>query len=51
MALRIFIQIRACVHYALLEDAFYLKSRIAGLKETLELFVMKYNPKAIQKED
>ena len=42
----IFILIRACVHYALFEDEFYLKSQIAVLKESLELFVMKYNPKA-----
>ena len=41
----IFILIRACVHYALFEDEFYLKSQIEVLKETLELFVMKYNPK------
>ena len=47
----IFILIRACVHYALFEDEFYLKSQIEVLKETLELFVMKYNLKAIQKGD
>ncbi len=47
----IFILIRACVHYALFEDAFYLRSQIAVLKEALELFVMKYNPNAILKED
>ena len=47
----IFILIRACVHYALFEDEFYMKSQIEVLKETLELFVMKYNPNAIQKED
>ena len=47
----IFILIRACVHYALFEDAFYLRSQIAVLKEALELFVVKYNPKAILKED
>ena len=41
----IFILIRACVHYALFEDEFYLKSQIAVLKEALELFIMKYNPK------
>ena len=41
----IFILIRACVHYALFEDEFYLKSQIEVLKETLELFVIKYNPK------
>lgn len=40
----IFILVRACVHYALFEDAFYLKSQIAVLKEALELFIMKYNP-------
>ncbi len=47
----IFILVRACVHYALFEDEFYLKSQIAVLKEALELFIMKYNPKAIPKED
>ena len=41
----IFIFIRACVHYAMFEDEFYLQSQIAVLKEALELFVMKYNPK------
>ena len=40
----IFILIRACVHYALFEDEFYLKSQIDVLKETLELFIIKYNP-------
>lgn len=39
----IFILIRACVHYALFEDEFYLKSQIEVLKETLELFIVKYN--------
>lgn len=42
----IFILIRACVHYALFEDEFYLKSQIAVLKESLELFIMKYNKTA-----
>ena len=41
----IFILIRACVHYALFEDEFYLKSQIEVLKETLELFIIKYNSK------
>ena len=41
----IFILIRACVHYALFEDEFYLKSQIEALKETLELFIAKYNTK------
>ena len=44
----IFILIRACVHYALFEDEFYMKSQIETIKETLELFIMKYNPKAKQ---
>ena len=42
----IFILIRACVHYALFEDEFYMKSQIEALKETLELFITKYNPEA-----
>lgn len=42
----IFILIRASVHYALFEDEFYLKSQIEVLKESIELFIMKYNPKA-----
>ena len=41
----IFILVRACVHYALFEDEFYLKSQIEVLKESLELFIIKYNPK------
>ena len=45
-----FILIRACVHYALFEDEFYLKSQTEVLKETLELFIAKYNPNTIQKE-
>ena len=39
----IFILIRACVHYALFEDEFYLKSQIELLKEALQLFIAKYN--------
>ena len=42
----IFILIRACVHYALFEGEFYMKSQIESLKETLELFITKYNPKS-----
>ena len=41
-----FILIRACVHYALFEDEFYLKAQIEVLKESLEPFMMKYNPEA-----
>ena len=42
----IFILIKACVHYALFEDEFYMKSQIESLKETLALYIAKYNPKA-----
>ena len=42
----IFIPIRACVHYALFEDEFYLKAQLEVLKESFELFIMKYNPNA-----
>ena len=34
------------MYYALFEDEFYLQSQIAVLKETLELFIEKYNSKA-----
>ena len=43
----IFILVRACVHYALFEDEFYLKSQIEVLKESLELFIIKYSPNII----
>ena len=42
----IFILVRACVHYALFEDEFYLKAQTAMLKETLEFCLQKYNPGA-----
>jgi len=38
----IFIFIRACVHYALFEDEFYLKSEIEALKEILEFFIARH---------
>ena len=48
----IFILIRACVHYALFEDEFYLKSQIEVLKETLELFIEKYSrSKAVEQKE
>lgn len=40
----IFILIRACVHYALFEDEFYLKSQLDVLKESLVMFMEKYRP-------
>lgn len=39
----IFIFIRACVHYALFEDEFYLKTQISVLKEGIHIFLEKYN--------
>lgn len=42
----IFILIRACVHYALFGDEFYLKSQIDVLKESIELFIIKYSSAA-----
>ena len=38
----IFMLVRACVHYALYEDEFYLKSQTEVLKESLEMFMEKY---------
>lgn len=38
----IFILIRACVHYAMFEDEYYLQSQLAVLKESIELFILKY---------
>nr|MDD6335700.1 TetR/AcrR family transcriptional regulator [bacterium] len=40
----IFILIRACVHYALFEDEFYLKAQIGVLKEILALYMETYTP-------
>lgn len=39
----IFILIRACVHYALFEDEFYLKSQIEILKECINIILNKYS--------
>ena len=46
----IFILIRACVHYALFEDEFYLNSQIDILKESIELFIMKYSRTQVYSE-
>lgn len=39
----IFILIRACVHYALFEDEFYLKGQLNVLKRSISLFMEKYH--------
>lgn len=41
----IFTFVRACVHFALYEDEYYLKEQIRLLKESLELFMEKYGIK------
>lgn len=41
----IFIFIRACVHYALFEDEFYLKTQLNVLKQGILLFMEKYKTK------
>lgn len=38
----IFIFVRACVHYALYEDEFYLKEQLSFLKQSIALFYEKY---------
>lgn len=38
----IFILVRACVHYAMFEDEYYLKSQTGILKQTVGLFADKY---------
>ena len=39
----IFIFIRACVHYAMFEDEYYLKTQMDVLKQGVDLFMEKYN--------
>lgn len=38
----IFIFVRACVHYAMFEDEYYLKSQLEVLKQAVDLFTNKY---------
>lgn len=42
----IFIFVRACVHYAMFEDEYYLKTQMDVIREGVALFMKKYNPKA-----
>lgn len=46
----IFILIRACVHYALFEDEFYLQTQIGILKEGIKFFYTKFNSADSTKE-
>ena len=45
----IFIFVRACVHYAMFEDEYYLKSQMEILKQGVALFIDKYKSKGIDK--
>ena len=38
----IFILVRACVHYAMFEDEYYLKAQLEVLKQAVNLFAGKY---------
>lgn len=40
----IFIFVRACVHYAMFEDEYYLKAQLEILKQGVNLFAEKYRP-------
>ena len=42
----IFILIRACVHYAMFEDEYYLKSQIDVLRQSVKLLIEKYDKTA-----
>lgn len=46
----IFILIRACVHYALFEDEFYLQTQIKVLKVSIQLYIEKYRSNTGGKE-
>ena len=41
----IFIFVRACVHYAMFEDKYYLESQLKVLEETIPLVMQKYKGK------
>lgn len=43
----IFIFIRACVHYALFEDEYYLKTQVGVLKTGIRMFLKTYAPEPL----
>lgn len=43
----IFTFVRACVHFALFEDEFYLKEQIGMLKDSIGFYTMLYHPTVI----
>ncbi|MDD7157774.1 MAG: TetR/AcrR family transcriptional regulator [Firmicutes bacterium] len=46
----IFIFVRACVHYAMFEDEYYLKTQIEVLRKTFYLFLGEYKSKETEKQ-
>lgn len=42
----IFTFVRACVHYALFEDEFYLQEQLGLLKDSIGFYMMQYHPTA-----
>lgn len=42
----IFTFVRACVHFALYEDEYYLQEQLGLLKDSICFYMMKYNPTA-----
>lgn len=40
----IFVFVRACVHYALFEDEFYLQEQLKHLKQSIELYIRALSP-------
>ena len=44
----IFIYVRACVHYALFEDKYYLEAQIEVLKKAVKLFIAEEMSKSLQ---
>ncbi len=47
----IFIFVRACVHFAMFEDDYYLRAQMAVLKQAVELLVEKYKNNKDEEED
>lgn len=46
----IFTFVRACVHYALYEDEYYLQEQLGMLKDSIGFYRMKYNPSDTKKK-
>lgn len=47
----IFIFVRACVHFAMFEDDYYLRAQMTVLKQAVELLVEKYKNNKDEEED